>query len=135
MSFVVDIQTVTAVLGVLGIGGIIGGYFQHIWTKNRETQFKLATLKEERYRTCLVYMRLFLNPDMKDVFVNIPKIDNKDEMKEFSRKQIIAFRDNSILFASSQVINKINEFLDDANEEKLFKTAEMMGIDSWKKSF
>jgi hypothetical protein len=136
MSAVLDLQTIATIIGSLGIGGILSLYFQHIWNKNKEIESQKRSMKEDRFRTCLVYMRCFLDPTMKNVYiVKIPEeIKTENGLKEFSRKQIIAFRDNAILFASDQVIGKLNEFIKNPNETLLLETAQIMNVDLWDKN-
>ena len=58
-----DIQTIVSALGLLGIGGIIGSYFQHLLNQRRDTELKIQQINENRYRSTLVYMRCLLKPE------------------------------------------------------------------------
>ena len=49
-------QLIISALTLLGIGGVIGGYFSYVFAKRKELQFKILELKEKRYRSCILFM-------------------------------------------------------------------------------
>lgn len=42
-----SIETILSFLGLLGIGGILGGYLQYFLNKKRDTEMKIQTLNEK----------------------------------------------------------------------------------------
>jgi hypothetical protein len=132
-----DIQTIISVLGLLGIGGIIGSYLQHLWNRKRETESRIQNLNENKYRSTLVFMRCVLKPENVEQFniedPNIQKLRNTNEIKEYAKTKLIEYYYNSILYASDEVLRKIKQFIDSPSESNFMKTAIAMREDLWKK--
>ena len=132
-----DIQTVVSVLGLLGIGGIAGSYFQHIWGQRRETELRIQTLNENKYRSTLVFMRCVLKPanmiqfDIDDP--SIRKLKDEDEIQKYAKNKVTEYYYNSILYASDQVLMGIKQFIDNPSESNFMKAAVAMRKDLWKK--
>jgi len=131
-----DIQTIILVLGSSGLGGIIGSYFQQRWNKDAElykihwTRFseielRIQTIKEERYRSTLIWMRIFLKPqnlhhfNLDDHNFTNHKIVHSmkdDEIKKYSKEKITEFYHNGFLYAPDDVMKAIKYFLENPSE-------------------
>ena len=75
-------EIVIPILGLLGIGGIIGGYFTYLWDKRKEREGKENELKESRYKCTLLLMYAFLNPNELNKLKKFrPDINNLDDLK------------------------------------------------------
>ena len=84
-----DIETVLAILASLGVGGIIGGYLQHLWSQKEKTESEIQRLNEDKYRTTLVYMRVMLKPKSLRHFKiandSIYQLNTVDEIRAHAR--------------------------------------------------
>lgn len=132
-----DIQIIISVLGLLGIGGIIGGYLQHLWNQKGETELRIQSLNENKYRSTLVFMRCILKPENVNQFhiedSNIQNLKDDKEVKEYAKKKLIEFYYHSLLYASDEVLMKIKEFMRNPTETNFMETAISMRKDLWKK--
>jgi hypothetical protein len=57
-----NVQIVFSALTLLGVGGIVGGYITFLLDKKKELEFRRLEQKEKRYRSCLLYMDVFIEP-------------------------------------------------------------------------
>jgi hypothetical protein len=132
-----DIQTIVSVLGLLGVGGIIGSYLQHLWNQKRETELRIQSLNENKYRSTLVFMRCVLKPANVNQFhiddPNMQILKNKEEVKKYAMIKLTEFYYNSILYASDDVLKKLKQFINKPSESKFMETAIAMIKDLWKK--
>lgn len=133
-----SIEVVLSILGLLGIGGIIGGYFQYLWNHKRDSELKIQELNENKYRSVLVFMRCVLKPENADQFdINdpyFPKKSPNDVIRNYAKRKLTEFYYDSILYASDNVIKAENAFLADPTELTFFKVAVAMRKDLWNKS-
>lgn len=132
-----DIETIISILGLLGIGGIIGSYLQHLWNQKRETELRVQTLNENKYRSTLVFMRCVLKPENVNQFhiedPNIQNLKDEEQVKKHVMTKLIEFYYNSILYASDEVLRKMKQFMDNPSESNFMETAIAMRKDLWKK--
>ncbi|MFZ3060796.1 MAG: hypothetical protein WA102_13800 [Candidatus Methanoperedens sp.] len=132
-----DFQTIFSTLGLLGVGGAIGSYIQHLLNQKRETELRIQTLNETKYRSTLVFMRCFLKPENRNHFhtddPHMQELKNDKEVKEYANKKLIEFYYISLLYASDDVIIKMKEFMENPTEANFMKTAISMRNDLWKK--
>ncbi len=133
----VDIQTIVPVLGLLGLGGVIGSYFQYLWNQKNETDLKIQNLNENKYRSTLVFMRCILKPENIGQFdipdPNIHNLKNCEDVKTYTKQKLIEFYYNSFLYASDDVLTKLKEFIENPTEINFAETAISMRKDLWKK--
>ena len=132
-----DIQTIVSALGLLGIGGIIGSYFQHLLNQRRDTELKIQQINENRYRSTLVYMRCLLKPESLPHFQmedqKIYLIKNRIGIQKYAKEKITEYYYNGFLYASDNVLLNIRIFLQKPTEFNFTKTAVAMRQDLWKK--
>ncbi|MBU4373893.1 MAG: hypothetical protein KJ714_05525 [Euryarchaeota archaeon] len=73
-----DFQTIFSTLGLLGVGGAIGSYIQHLLNQKRETELRIQNLNENKYRSTLIFMRCILKPENVNQFdINDPDFQPK----------------------------------------------------------
>ena len=132
-----SLETALSILGLLGIGGIIGSYFQYIWNQKRQTEEKIQGLNENKYRSSLIFMRCALEPknyqqfDIEDPLFPRGKSDN--HIKDYCMIKLKEFYYNSILYASDEVLKYQKLFLEDPSELNYFNAALAMRRDLWKR--
>ncbi|MDD4924324.1 MAG: hypothetical protein PHF74_05770 [Dehalococcoidales bacterium] len=133
-----NIEIVLLFLGLLGIGGVVGGYLQHFWSKKRDTEMKIQALNENKYRSTFIFMRCVLVPsnilhfDIDDP--NFPRKGTDETIKNYSMSKLSEFFYNSTLYASDDVLKSEREFLKNPSESAFFRTAIAMRKDLWKKN-
>lgn len=129
-------ETAIAVIGALGIGGIVGRYFESLWGKNRETELRMQNLNENKYRSILILMRCILEPENADQFTfDNPKIQKQKTpklVKEYALRNLKEMYYNCTLYASDEVVMEFKNFLSHPSEDKFFRTSAAMRKDLWK---
>ncbi len=134
----IDFQTVLPVLTTLGFGGILGAYVQSILNKRKEIDLQNQSIKENRYRSTLVWSRCVLEPKSFKQFElndpNVTNLRNEKEIKEYSIKKVYEFYYNSLLYAPDIVLLRLKEFLNEPNKQNFFNMAGSMRKDLWGKS-
>ena len=91
-----DVGTVLSILSLLGIGGVVGAYFNHLFERKWEIEKKLVARKEEQYRKFLENLLAFYEG-----------WSDQDAKKNFMRELYT----HAPLYASDKVIRCANEFL------------------------
>lgn len=136
-----DLEIALSVLGLLGIGGIIGSYFQHVFNQRHETELKIQEINEQRYRSTLVWMRCLLSPKSiahfqfeNPVQMNqiLSSFKNESDVKSYARSKIIEYYYNGVLYAPDKVVLKIKSFIQKPSEIAYTEVAIAMREDLWK---
>jgi len=91
-----NIEIILSILGLLGIGGIIGAYFNHFFEKKREIERRIIERKEEQYKNFLENLLAFFEG-----------WHDQEKKKKF----MIDLYTHAPLYASDEVIKLANEFL------------------------
>lgn len=109
-----NIELLFSSLSLLGIGGVVGAYIKHLLDKQKELNFKLNELNENKYRSILVFMSFLLNPKNKNHFLiddrHIENLNDK-ELKEHLMGKLEEYYYHSLLYASDDVIRAFKKFL------------------------
>ncbi|MDO8633743.1 MAG: hypothetical protein Q7K34_00430 [archaeon] len=132
-----DLQTIISILSLLGLGGIIGGYIQHLLNQRKETELRIQSLNEDKYRSTLVFMRCVLKPENMNQFnihdPHMQSLKKKEEIKKYAMEKLTEFYYNSILYASDGVLRKFKQFMIEPSEYNFMESAIAMRKDLWKK--
>ena len=123
-------QIIISVLGLFGIGGVIGAYIQHLFDKQKQIGLEIRKIKEERYRSTLVHMRLVLNPERFNQFI-FEKGESRSTTKENENEKVIEYYYNSLLYATDEGPVHLREFIRYRTEKKFADTAIAMRNDLW----
>jgi len=99
-----SIETILSILGLLGVGGIIGAYFNHLFEKKREIERRIVERKEEQYKNFLENLLAFFEG-----------WHDKEKKKKF----MIDLYTHAPLYASDEVIKLANEFLKSFKDKDL----------------
>ena len=92
-----DVQTVISILGLLGLGGVIGAYFNHILEKKREMELRIVERREDQYRRFLENIIGFFEGWI-----------DKERQKNFMEELYT----HAPLYASDEVIKLANKYLE-----------------------
>ena len=96
-----DFETIIAILGVFGIGGIVGAYLNHLWERKRELARYIRDRREKQYKACL-----------EGALAHFEGWKDEEGKKQFMR----SLYTHAPLYASDKVIRRANKFLDSINE-------------------
>ncbi len=125
----VSLQFIMSVFTAVGIGGILGAYFQSRFQHKKDLESDMHTLKRARYGAILIQMLTVLDPK-----VGLPKVKEirpdlatVDDFKEEIKTELL----NSVLFASDEVIRSMAGFVRDPSYAAYVKTASSMRRDLW----
>jgi len=132
-----DIQTILPFIGVLGLGGAIGAYIQHLLNKQRETDTKIQNLNVGKYQSDLVFMRCVLKPENVAQFhindPNIEKLKTTKDVQEYAQEKLCECYYSSLLYSSDEVLVNLKEFVENPTEANFTNTALSMRKDLWGK--
>jgi len=119
-------QIIISALTLLGVGGIIGGYITYVLDKKKEREFKILEQKEKRYKSCLLYMDAFFEPqNIKYLSSRQPDIDSARDVIEYLKMEY----HEMILYASKDVIFSVKTFIENPIRENFLKTILIMRQD------
>jgi hypothetical protein len=131
------IESVISVVGMLGLGSLLGGYFTRIWGRKDELERESRDIRENRYRSSLVWMRCLLVPDrIKHFDINdayIQKLSKPEDVKSYSRAKLEEFYYNSLLYAPDNVSITFKRFIESPSEKIFIELAIAMRNDLWGK--
>ncbi|MFH1360831.1 MAG: hypothetical protein ABIJ41_07385 [Candidatus Omnitrophota bacterium] len=117
------------ILGLLGIGSIIGAFFNSLWERNKTISLQKQEYKETRYKSIILLMYGFLEyKDSSDLLI-IHRPDLKTKEKLFL--ELKTEWNNMILYASDEVLLKSHVFLNKPSHENYKKLAIEMRKDLW----
>jgi hypothetical protein len=119
-------QIIISILTLLGVGGIIGGYIAHLLEKKKEREFKVLEQKEKRYKSCLLFMDAFFEPEnIKYLSSRHPDIDDKKDIIEYLKMEY----HEMMLYASKEVICALKKFIENPKHENFLETILIMRKD------
>jgi hypothetical protein len=126
---------IISLIGALGLGSALGIVIKHLLDRNAELKIKLKAINEEKYRTILIYMSIFITPKNKDYFVLNDQIlydlKKESDIQEYVSSKIKAYYYQSLLYASDDVMKSFKLFLMNPNKENYILTAQKMRMDLW----
>ena len=119
------------VVGLLGIGSVLGSYFQLLFQRQKQVKEQEHELKRTRYGCILILMLTRLDSE-----TGLPKARNfrpdlqnvEDVQKEIETELL-----NGVLFASDEVIKSMSAFIRNPSYSAYIKTATSMRKDLWGK--
>lgn len=126
-----DIPNIVAVVSALGIGGLLGSLSTHWLTRLKEVEFKQRDQKENRYKSILLFMDAYLEPQNISYLNSIhPALKNNRDTKEWLKAE---YRD-MMLYAAKEVILATKDFINKPSEENFSKAILAMRSDLRNKS-
>jgi len=116
-------QTVMSALTFLGLGGVFGGYIAYLLDKKKEREFKVLEQKEKRYKSCLLYMDAFFEPqNIKYLSSRQADIDGAQDVMEYLKMEY----HEMMLYASKAVILSVKSFIENPIRENFLRTILIM---------
>lgn len=120
------IEIIFALLGVVGIGGII----TNAQIKQKELAFKALENKERRYKSCLLYMDVYFHPqNIKYLSSRQSDVHAASDVIEYLKAEY----HEMILYAAKPVVLSVKEFIEDPSREKFLTAILAMRQDLWAK--
>jgi hypothetical protein len=118
------VEILLSLLGLVGVGGIVSA----IMTKQKELSFKILENKEKRYKSCLLYMDVYFEPE------NIKYLSSRQH-DIHSQKDVIEYLKaeyhEMLLYASPQVVLAVKAFISAPTHERFLETVLAMRKDLW----
>ncbi|MFH0769506.1 MAG: hypothetical protein V1932_08110 [Chloroflexota bacterium] len=126
-----SIEVVVSLLAAIGLGGILGAYFQSRFQHQKEVKEDIHQLKRQRYGAILIQMLTILDPErgLSKAQKFRPDLKDVEDFKEEVKTEML----NSVLFASDEVISAMAEFVKSPSYPSYVKTASAMRKDLWGK--
>lgn len=125
-----SLQLTFSALTLLGVGGILGGYITHLLDKRKELQFKQLELKQNRYKSCLLYMDVFFEPkNIKYLSSRQGDIHGDTDVLEYLKAEY----HEMIIYASRDVVLAVKAFIESPTRENFLDTVLRMRRDLWVK--
>lgn len=125
------IGIVLSLVVALGVGGILGAYFQSIFQHRREVKEREHELKRTRYGCILILMLTQLDPK-----VGLPHAQQfRSDLKDVAdvKKEIETELLHGVVFAGDEVISSLSEFIRDPTYQSFVRVAASMRRDLWGK--
>jgi hypothetical protein len=123
------IKEIITVLSLLGLGGVVGAFFNSIWERNKTISLQKQQYKETRYKAIILLMYGFLEYKDESAFLIIHRPDLNSKEKLFL--ELKTEWNNMILYASDGVLLKSHAFLNKPSHENYKKLAIEMRKDLW----
>jgi hypothetical protein len=123
-------ENVVAIIGLLGLGGLVSGYFTLMWQRRHAELSKYQEYKETRYKCIILLMHGVL--DFKRSKAELQKygqpVNTVDDLSALLRAEHV----NAFLYASDEFLGTLEDFLGDANWRNLYRTALAIRRDLWR---
>ena len=125
-----EYEIIIAVLGVVGIGGVIATSLTYIFEKRKQIKFSEQEEKEKRYKAMVLHMKCLLKPDdLKYMKLQRPDLENMADVKN----EVETGWYNFLLFASDDVIRALKKFVQKPDDLTYAETVIAMRKDLWNK--
>lgn len=125
------LNTIVSLVTTLGLGGLIGAFFQSRFEHRKHLNEQEHELKHKRYLCILILMLTKLDPDSGMRHMREHRTDLKDlnDLDAEIRMELL----NAVLFASDNVISAMAGFIERPGYPSYIKTAAAMRGDLWHK--
>ncbi len=126
-----DNQIIIAIISSLGIWTFIWALINFFLWKNKELLFAQIEQREKRYKSSLLFMETYLNPE-KIPWMNaywVSNAKNKNDILEY----LISEYNQMILYSWKNVILSVKHFIENPTEKNFLKATVEMRKDLWNK--
>ena len=123
---------VTAILGVLGVGGIVGAYFQYHFQHRQALRKDAHDLKRARYGSTLIQMLSLLDPEgsLDKLTERRPDLASVEDLRQELKVEML----NALLFASDRVVSALAAFNAHPTYASYLEVVAAMRKDLWGKA-
>ncbi len=125
------ITVATAIIAALGVGGIIGAYFQSRFERRAQLSQQEHELKQRRYLCILMLMITKLNPSIGLSKLKLIRPDlgaESDIDHELSTGLL-----NGVVYASDEVLTALARFIKEPERDAFLGAARAMRQDLWRR--
>lgn len=125
-----NIENVSTILGLLGLGGLLGTYFRILWERKNSALLQKQEFKETRYKCIIILMMSYLDFEKSKSMLHKhgrPEINTLDDLKDELKTEW----NNMILFSSDEVLTIMHKFIENPSQGSFQKTAIAMRKDLW----
>ena len=124
-------EIILTIIGTLGLGTVIGAYFQSNFQHSKELKMDNHEFKRARYGSILIQMLTLLDPKHLNKVSKIrPDLRNIEDLREELRNELL----NAVLYANDDVIKSLSVFNKNPNYENYLNTVSSMRKDLWGKN-
>lgn len=125
------LNTIVSLITALGLGGLIGAFFQSRFEHRKHLNEQEHGLKHKRYLCILILMLTKLDPDsgMRHMREHRPDLKDLNDLDSEIRMELL----NAVLFASDDVVSAMAQFIERPGYSSYVKTVAAMRRDLWHK--
>lgn len=111
-------QILVSALTLLGVGGLVGGYITYLLDRKKTREFQVLEQKRNRYKSCLLYMDAFFEPqNIKYLSSRHADINQAADVIEYLKMEFFEMT----LYASKEVILAVRTFIEAPVRENFLK--------------
>ena len=111
-------QILISALTLLGVGGLVGGYITYLLDRKKTREFQVLEQKRNRYKSCLLYMDAFFEPqNIKYLSSRHADINRAADVIEYLKMEFFEMT----LYASREVILAVRTFIETPVRENFLK--------------
>ena len=125
----VTFQNMVAAIGLLGIGGLLGHYFQILWQRRSSELSKKQEFKEVRYKCIIILMYASLDFDKNKL--ELEKVGRNFRSLNDVLEELQMEWYNMILFASDDALKAMHSFIQSPTRSQFKSAALAMRADLW----
>ncbi len=123
------LATTASILTALGVGGVLGAYFQTRFQQRTQIGQLAHNLKQKRYLCILMLMLTKLNPQVGSPKVREirPDLKNPEDVNNELETELL----NGFVFASDAVLKSLATFIREPSHRSFVRAAMAMRKDLW----
>lgn len=122
-----------SLLTALGVGGIVGAYFNELFRRRAQTQLAESEERVVRFRSVLIYMQVLLHPDQIDHLpVDVLQTYNLKTTKDI-QDTLLAEYTRMVLSVPDEVLQAVKSFMQSPTSDNYWKTVAEMRKSLWGK--
>lgn len=125
----INFENAVAAIGLLGIGGLLGNYFQIHWQRRSAALSQKQEFKETRYKCIIMLMYVSLDFDKRGL--GLEKFGRNFRSRNEVLEELQTEWHNMILFASDGALKAVHSFIQSPSAPRFKAAALAMRADLW----